>query len=214
MQVPSEILHLIFACLPKRDLKSSRLVCKKWDVRSTPLLFNSVFLIARYADIEISEMVTEKYGRFINTLVYSTEHFDTSDAERMSQRVIIMNRSPCFSAHMKQHWVLYETLADEAKEIGHRGQVFNQLCRAFTSVRPALLPAVMLSKSLLFNVQTIQIIQPIDANASFINTRFEFRVLCLRVGGVTNNNVGASKRRLMLSGDPTDLGRPPEHALS
>lgn len=82
MHVPSEILHLIFAGLPKRDLKSSRLVCRKWDAQVPPLLFNTVFFIARYADLEMAELVMEKYGRFIGTLVYSAEHLEHNIATR------------------------------------------------------------------------------------------------------------------------------------
>ena len=76
MQVPSEFLHLIIASLPKPDLKSSRLVCKKWYAQIVPLLFDTVFLLARYADLGMAEMAMEKYGRFTDTLVYSAEHLE------------------------------------------------------------------------------------------------------------------------------------------
>ena len=67
---------MIFANLIKPDLKSSRLTCKAWNVEAAPLLFNSVFIIARYADLEVADKVAKKYGRFVEKLVYSLEFFE------------------------------------------------------------------------------------------------------------------------------------------
>ena len=67
---------MIFANLIKSDLKASRLTCKAWNFEAAPLLFNSVFIIARYADLEVADKVARKYGRFVERLVYSLEFFE------------------------------------------------------------------------------------------------------------------------------------------
>ena len=76
MHVPSEMLRMIFGNLTKSDLKSSRLTCKAWNVEVAPLLFDSVFVIARYADLEVADKIAKKYGRFVERLVYSLEFFE------------------------------------------------------------------------------------------------------------------------------------------
>ena len=66
---------MIFADLEKRDLKASRLTCKAWNSEIPPLLFNSVFITARYADLEVADFVALTYGAFVETMVYSLEVF-------------------------------------------------------------------------------------------------------------------------------------------
>ena len=86
MHVPPEILQMIFACLEKLDLKSSRLARKAWNAEIPPLLFNSVFVTARYADLEVAEKVASRFGRYVETLVYSPEVFEKLQYDEYIER--------------------------------------------------------------------------------------------------------------------------------
>ena len=62
MPLLPEILGMIFENLAKPDVKSARLVCKDWEAQTPRLLFNSVFIAARYADLEVAEKVISRFG--------------------------------------------------------------------------------------------------------------------------------------------------------
>lgn len=152
MYLPPEILKMIFADLEKRDLKASRLTCKAWNAEIPPLLFDSVFITARYADLEVADLVASTYGAFVETMVYSIEVFDQEEswdqyvdcAEReIYEEECLLKEGThksrydtrrCRDDHALPFWRIYDKLAEEQADITSGRKVYQQLIRAFKSM--------------------------------------------------------------------------------
>ena len=153
MYLPPEILKMIFADLEKRDLKASRLTCKAWNSEIPPFLFNSVFITARYADLEVADLVASIYGAFVETMVYSVEYFEEDESWNnyfQSAREQIYAEEKCFSEevtdnsrydtercrddHALPFWRIYDKLAEEQENIMSGRTIYQQLIRAFKSM--------------------------------------------------------------------------------
>ena len=71
---PPEILSIITASLQsKKDLKSLRLITRAFHDAAVPQLFDSIFIIARYADLEIASRVALRFGSFVKKILLSSE---------------------------------------------------------------------------------------------------------------------------------------------
>ena len=55
------------------------LVCKSFEAAEVNLLFDRIFLIARYADLEVASLVAARFGPFIKTLMLSSEHYEFNE---------------------------------------------------------------------------------------------------------------------------------------
>ena len=79
--LPPEILDLVLQQLSKYDLKQLRLVCKACNERILHLLFDEVFITARYSDLEVARLLVDRYGPLVKTLKLSSEHFRLSSPQ-------------------------------------------------------------------------------------------------------------------------------------
>ena len=75
MYFPLEIISAILSNQPKTELKEARLVCKAFDTAAIPFLFNEIFFIARYADMERATSLASHFGSYVKTLIFSSESF-------------------------------------------------------------------------------------------------------------------------------------------
>ena len=86
---PPEILSVITASLQsKKNLKALRLVAKAFDDGAVPLLFDSVFIVARYADLEIASRVALRFGRFVKEILLSSKCYMPVAAVEYYLRVV------------------------------------------------------------------------------------------------------------------------------
>lgn len=72
--LPYELLTMIFACLPKSDLKSIRLVSRIWDDLAIKRLFDVIYFLARSRDYDafISWTMNERCRQAVKHLKYDT----------------------------------------------------------------------------------------------------------------------------------------------
>lgn len=140
-KVPGEIFRDIFANLEKSNLKASRLVCQKWNAFSTPSLFDSIFICARYADLEVAEKVASTFSKHIMTVRYVSEdlrnwqsfqaylentgiNIDRHEIHRRFQSALEVE-------HDRRHWCVYRKLGEEKQTICESGKLVQHLCCAF-----------------------------------------------------------------------------------
>lgn len=118
MNLPPQIVQMIFPRLSKRDLKSCRLAFKAWDRMLIAMLFDSVFVTARHADLEVADLVASRFGDFVETLVYSAEFFgDPALFNKYSKLAIKKRSQPCYERHIYHHCQTYANLALEQRDI-------------------------------------------------------------------------------------------------
>ena len=72
----------MFRLQAKRELKTLRRVCKSFDAAAVPLLFDRIFLIARYAELEVASLVAARFGPFIKTLMLPSERYEFNEYDR------------------------------------------------------------------------------------------------------------------------------------
>lgn len=73
--LPLEIESLVLEQLSKRDLKQYRLASKAHNEVVIPRLFDGVFILPRYSDIEVATLLLARYGEYVKTLKMSYELF-------------------------------------------------------------------------------------------------------------------------------------------
>ena len=127
---------MILTRIPKRDLKSCRLAIKAWEGLIVPLLFDSVFVTARYAELEVADRVASRFGDFVETLIYSAEFFGDLAVWDIYRKYTALKRSvlsmqPCHERHLAQHRQTYTNLAREQSEILKDGKMQKHLFRVF-----------------------------------------------------------------------------------
>lgn len=143
MFLPPEILQLIFGDLSKRDLKSYRLACKAWNNQVPQLLFNSVFISPRYADLEVADSVASAYGSFVRTLTYCLEYpeqyhqqwvYARYNARTEEENDPGIEEQSYFEHRVLENQKISKQFQEEYREIFLQKMVFKQLLRAFTSM--------------------------------------------------------------------------------
>ena len=142
MQLPSEILTDIFSYLPKSSQKTLRLACQTFYDISTPFLFDSIFVSARYADREVADTVASRFPNPITTLTLSSECYPPArwnSFQKEFQFNLEHNSPKCpnFTLHVKQGKIfqeLYCRLATDQDALYESGAVQEQLCRLLNTL--------------------------------------------------------------------------------
>lgn len=131
MHLPSEILSQIYSYLPKSSLKAVRLACRILYETATPLLFNSIFISARYVDYEVANLVAFRFSTSIKTLKLSSECYypltwpDYRNASKL--RPILCKKPALHRKTAKRSWNLYCQLRSERQVLYKTGALNAQL---------------------------------------------------------------------------------------
>ena len=136
MDVPTEVLELIFRYISKKNLKSVRLVCKAWDRTVVPLLFDEVFISTCRADFEVALLIAAEFGQHIKTLTISTEIYLNMDVYEFQAKMKswMQWRPYGLPKHLREHrwygWENYCILEQEQIEDFETGSCLESLCTA------------------------------------------------------------------------------------
>lgn len=131
MHLAPEIMLNICSFLPKSSLKTVRLACRILYETATPLLFNSIFVSARYVDHEVANLVALRFPASIRTLKFSSECYypltwpEYRDASR--PRPILCKNTPIHRNTAKRSWNLYCRLRSERQALHKTGALNAQL---------------------------------------------------------------------------------------
>lgn len=135
MSVFPEIESHVFSFLRKSTLRSTlktmRLTCRSCYDSATPLLFNSVFVLARHIDCEIAGLVASRFPNSITTLTFSSECLRSSGDLADNLRWAKVS-PPCGkpNSHLSQarlFYGLHGKLESERREFYDSGAVQAQL---------------------------------------------------------------------------------------
>lgn len=136
--IPLEILSNILAFLSKKDLKEARLVSKSLAKATEPLLFDTVFIISRYADLEVArDLITSRCNSFVHTLRLSWEQFDSLTLLRYMRKADFKNRwgsDPNVGKRLYHCWMVYNKLRNEREEIENFGLTSRLINTALTQL--------------------------------------------------------------------------------
>lgn len=135
---PPEILVLIFSLLSLPDLKTLRLVCKIFDELVAPMIFDGIYINARYADLERATKVTSRFGPFIKTLVFSAQYFQRLSWE---EHELPARHNPNVPGdhHMRKHYQAWRNLHQEQEEIGDIFKYLSHFLQVLTDLRKVVL---------------------------------------------------------------------------
>ena len=123
MYLPLEFQSLLFQNLTKAELKAARLVCKSWDQAVIPVLFDEVFVAARYSDLEIADLVASRFGAYLKTITLSFVGYKSlslRDYRRQAQPKKGLER---FNAHLDYAYELYCKTRTDILEINESGEL-------------------------------------------------------------------------------------------
>lgn len=123
---PPAILSAILSYQPKIELKKARLVCKTFDAAAVPFLFDEIFIMARYADMEKATLLASHFRPFVKTLTFCSEWFEPGVGLDVFERTIGDGRlAAC-------HYVSYGILSEEQEEIMNEGEFHGHLSTILT----------------------------------------------------------------------------------
>ena len=125
MHLPPEIISSILCHQPKTELKNARLVCKAFNAVATPFLFEDIFVIPRYADMEKSTLVASRFGSYVKTLIVSSEYFQPG----LTWENFPLNIPDIYVAH--SYYESYRRLEHEQEAI-LKYEFFGYLCSILT----------------------------------------------------------------------------------
>ena len=74
---------MVLQLLMKVDIKSARLVCKRFDSLAIPLLYNVVIVAPHRKDLAVFDAIAgyKVYNKYVKELVYSAAEFGDYDLE-------------------------------------------------------------------------------------------------------------------------------------
>ena len=143
MNLPPELLATICSFLPKPDLKASRLVCRLFDQAAIPFLFNIVFIAANDADLEVSRLISERFGPYVKELIYDTRLFaDLDQSEHESEVLRGVNGKVSYkdgalapsAQELLTSYTEYRTQFEEQEVLIESGDILAYLCCAIMSM--------------------------------------------------------------------------------
>ncbi|KAL8826915.1 MAG: hypothetical protein Q9191_003502 [Dirinaria sp. TL-2023a] len=142
--VPPEVARLIASDCDKPALQTLRLVCRSFNMVAAVQLFDRVWLAPRYADLEIAKSVAARFGPFIKTIMYTSEHSKSlswktykekiKQSEHITDDAAADHGLGCGKDHLKRHWAQLRQLHLEQKEIFENEEMFGLLCCLLTTL--------------------------------------------------------------------------------
>ena len=112
-----------------------RLVCKSFDQAIVPHLFNRIYTSDNRTDLEIAELVVQRFGPHIRTIKFSSTHYDDptsqtfQDGMRRSREAQRKYRSiKCLAQHEEHAWNVYIERRAEWRELHESGEFVARLC--------------------------------------------------------------------------------------
>lgn len=122
MYFPPEIVSTILCYQHKKDLKKARLVCKAFDAAAVSLLFDEIFVFARYADMEKATLLASRFGPFVKTLTFCSEYFEPGISWKNFKHTM-------GNSHLaRSYYYSYCKLREEREELLNGGEFFGHLC--------------------------------------------------------------------------------------
>ena len=121
----TEMIIEIFRGLERRDLKATRLVCRRFEAAASPLLFTKAYIAARRGVIDVFKQITSHhiFSNYIREVIYDASCFEPSIAasiDNFSQTSIstgvLRYYTPPNDA-MRRDYETYVRLFDEQERI-------------------------------------------------------------------------------------------------
>lgn len=145
--LPDELWAMVLQFLMKVDIKSTRLVCKRFDCMTIPLLYNVVIVAPHRKDLEVFDAIAghEVYSKCVQELVYSAaefngyemghyemEHYETD----LRDQVFEEDEAHLLTeAVIAQGFAVYTRYATEQEEIQDDNEDFAHLCMNLPSLK-------------------------------------------------------------------------------
>ena len=136
LDVPTELLGLIFCYVEKKDLKSIRLVCKTFRQAALPSLFDEIYLSTNRADLEIAHLTIRHFKTSIKTMILSTVYYQElkwGDFKRLAMYKV-KSRDHNLVAHLSLGYNNYCRLRSEQQEGLGSGACLAHFCSALRSL--------------------------------------------------------------------------------
>ena len=73
--LPPELLSMVCNHVPKKGLKTLRLVCKSYGQAAVSHVFDEIFMSFNMADLRIAKLVVIRFKQYIRTLVFSSVYY-------------------------------------------------------------------------------------------------------------------------------------------
>lgn len=138
MDLPPEILGMVFGLLSKETLKSTRFVCKTFDQAAVPFLFDQLFISDERCDLVIADLVIKRFSRHIRMLDFQLLRYSIlsyDDFVHQFKNSLWGGPGPsCFEKRMKHTYHTYQSRLAEKQEVAQNGECLAQLCSALTEI--------------------------------------------------------------------------------
>ena len=122
MYLLPKIIPKILVHQSKIELKESRLLSKAFNRAAVPFLFDRIFVIARYADIERATLLASRFGPFVKTLIFCSEYFEPT----ITLETFTFGAADISLA--MSYYASFCTLREEQQELLNEGEFFGHLC--------------------------------------------------------------------------------------
>lgn len=76
MDLPLELLSIICSFLSKVELKAVRQVDHNFNQAAIPLFFNTVYISASQKDLDVSRLISQRFGLFVKELVLVARYYE------------------------------------------------------------------------------------------------------------------------------------------
>ncbi|KAI9700844.1 MAG: hypothetical protein M1836_002213 [Candelina mexicana] len=103
LEVPTELLIEIFKYLPRKDIKSTRLVCKEFQYASSQFLIDRVYLSGQTKQIEALTAVSRHpiFRNYVREIVYDAAHFDKRLTDRRVYEQVLWRGQTSYDESLK-----------------------------------------------------------------------------------------------------------------
>ena len=78
-QLPAELLHNIFGCLNRQDIRATRQVCKTFNARASPFLIRAAWISTQWRDLRILEAISrhEIFSKSVQEIIYDISFYQS-----------------------------------------------------------------------------------------------------------------------------------------